>query len=183
MSEEIIVRQCAPTLAAMKSGSLFLYEFEDKSQIICDIRNFNRDFVPKGLCLVPLKFSEEKVLLLMIRPERLKCDLQNSTARQLLKRYGYEDCGSNRMQLANLVNRFKNSSEFPHEIGLFLSYPPEDVKGFIDNNAKECKCTGLWKVYGDEKKARETFDKYRNCTDLYCRLWKSGIGMDQLALP
>lgn len=46
------------------------------------------------------------------------------------------------------------SGEFPHEVGLFLSYPPEDVKGFIDHRANDFKCAGLWKVYGDEEKAR-----------------------------
>ena len=39
-------------------------------------------------------------------------------------------------------------------MGLFLSYPPEDVKGFIDHRANDFKCAGLWKVYGDEEKAR-----------------------------
>ena len=31
------------------------------------------------------------------------------------------------------------SGEFPHEVGLFLSYPPEDVKGFIDHRANDFK--------------------------------------------
>ena len=44
------------------------------------------------------------------------------------------------------------SGEFPHEVGLFLSYPPEDVKGFIDHRASGFKCAGLWKVYGNEEK-------------------------------
>ena len=39
-------------------------------------------------------------------------------------------------------------------MGLFLSYPPEDVKGFIAHRANDFKCAGLWKVYGDEEKAR-----------------------------
>ena len=36
------------------------------------------------------------------------------------------------------------SGEFPHEVWLFLSYPPEDVKGFIDHRASGFKCAGLW---------------------------------------
>ena len=28
-------------------------------------------------------------------------------------------------------------------MGLFLSYPPEDVKGFIDHRANDFKCAGL----------------------------------------
>jgi hypothetical protein len=66
--------------------------------------------------------------------------------------------------------------------GLFLSYPPEDVKGFIDHRAGGFKCTGLWKVYGDEEKARSLFEKYRKCTEIYCTLWQSGSKLEQLAV-
>ena len=66
------------------------------------------------------------------------------------------------------------SGEFPHEVGLFLSYPPEDVKGFIDHRTNNFKCAGLWKVYGDEEKARSLFAKYKKCTEIYCALWQSG---------
>ena len=74
------------------------------------------------------------------------------------------------------------SGEFPHEVGLFLSYPPEDVKGFIDHGAGGFKCAGLWKVYGDEEKARSLFEKYRKCTEIYCALWQSGSRLEQLAV-
>ena len=74
------------------------------------------------------------------------------------------------------------SGEFPHEVGLFLSYPPEDVKGFIENRAANAKCTGVWKVYGDERQARQTFAKYKKCTQVYCERWQSGSGLDKLAV-
>ena len=67
-------------------------------------------------------------------------------------------------------------------MGLFLSYPPEDVKGFIDHRATNFKCAGLWKVYGDEEKARSLFEKYRKCTEIYCALWQSGLKLEQLAV-
>ena len=67
-------------------------------------------------------------------------------------------------------------------MGLFLSYPPEDVKGFIDHRANNFKCAGLWKVYGDEEKARSLFEKYRKCTEIYCALWQSGFKLEQLAV-
>ena len=74
------------------------------------------------------------------------------------------------------------SGEFPHEVGLFLSYPPEDVKGFIENRAANAKCTGVWKVYGDERQARQTFDRYKKCTQTYCERWRSGVELDRLAV-
>ncbi len=67
-------------------------------------------------------------------------------------------------------------------MGLFLSYPPEDVKGFIDHRANDFKCAGRWKVYGDEEKARSLFEKYRKCTEIYCTLWQSGLKLEQLAV-
>ena len=74
------------------------------------------------------------------------------------------------------------SGEFPHEVGLFLSYPPEDVAGFIANNARRCKCAGLWKVYGDEKRARRMFHAFKACTADYCRHLRSGRSLEELVV-
>ena len=107
-----------------------------------------------------------------------KDDVQAS---ELLRQAGYGDESCERC-VARLVCRFRESSEFPHEVGLFLSYPPEDVKGFINHCAGGFKCAGLWKVYGDEEKARSLFEKYRKCTEIYCTLWQSGLKLEQLAV-
>ena len=74
------------------------------------------------------------------------------------------------------------SGEFPHEVGLFLGYPPEDVKGFIDHRANGFKYAGLWKVYGDEARAEALFRKFKKCTQIYCERWQSGSNMDELAV-
>ena len=102
-------------------------------------------------------------------------------ASELLRQAGYGDESCERC-VARLVCRFREGKEFPHEVGLFLSYPPEDVKGFIDHRANDFKCAGLWKVYGDEEKARSLFEKYRKCTEIYCTLWQSGLKLEQLAV-
>ena len=72
--------------------------------------------------------------------------------------------------------------EFPHEIGLFLSYPPEDVLGFICNRACNHKCVGCWKVYGDEQAARNLFEKYEMCSKIYFRQWRQGKSIEQLTV-
>ena len=74
------------------------------------------------------------------------------------------------------------SGEFPHEVGLFLSYPPEDVQGFIDHRAMDFKCAGLRKVYGDQQRAQALFDRFRRCTPRYCALWQTGLRLEQLAV-
>ena len=84
--------------------------------------------------------------------------------------------------LCILRKRIIRGAEFPHEIGLFLSYPPEDVRGFIENRAQNFKRAGLWKVYGDEARAEALFRKFKKCTQIYCERWQSGSKMDELAV-
>ena len=125
--------------------------------------------------------NAKRVLLYLYSPSRLKRDLSDERATELLRAAGYSDTGAER-SLVRLIGRLRCSEDFPHEIGLFLSYPPEDVKGFIEHKAADFKYSGLWKVYGDEKKAKELFDKYKKCTDIYCRLSEAGFGIEQLAV-
>ena len=160
MSEELVIRQAAPTLAGIKTGSFFPCPCEDKAALLAEIRAFNRRYQARGLCLLPLRFTKGKALLYLYRPAALQRDLDSDAAAKLLAGAGYP-CGSCGGCVAALVRRMRSSAEFPHEVGLFLSYPPEDVKGFVENRAANAKCTGVWKVYGDERQARQTFAKYK----------------------
>ena len=61
-------------------------------------------------------------------------------------------------------------------------YPPEDVRGFIENETRNYKFTGYWKVYGDEERSRALFDKFERCTRCYLASWARGTGVERLAL-
>ena len=163
MPEELVVRQCAPTLAGLKTGSLFRAACTDKKALLAQIRDLNQRLREKGLCLIPLRFRDGNALLYLYRPARLKIDLKNELARRTLGNAGYLDESPERC-IVNLIRRFQGE-EFPHEIGLFLSYPPEDVQGFID-----------------EPYARAAFAKYKKCTDIYCRSWRSGASLEALTV-
>ena len=158
MPEELVVRQCAPTLAGIKTGSLFRAAYEDKKQLLGQIREINQRLREKGLCLLPLRFRNGSVLLYLYRPERLKTDLNNELARRTLGNAGYADQNPGRC-VGTLIRRLQDEAEFPHEIGLFLGYPIEDVVGFIRYAGKGCKLSGLWKVYGDAEAASRLFDR------------------------
>lgn len=181
MSEELMVRQCAPTLAGIKTGSLFPCPCTDRDALLTQVRGLNRRLSPKGLCLLPLRFTEGSALLYLYRPATLRRDLSDGLARDILSAAGYT-CGSCGRCVATLIRRFRQCGEFPHEVGLFLSYPPEDVKGFVDNHACNYKCAGLWKVYSDEVRAQRLFDRFKRCTDAYCKLWYAGATIEQLAV-
>lgn len=177
MSEELIVRHCAPTLANLKTGSLFVCPIADKPSFFSSLRSLNELLVPKGLRALPLRIREYSALVYLYRPSRLKKDLEDPAAIKILQDHGYSCYGK---CLPKLIERIRASEEFPHEIGLFLGYPPEDVQGFLDH--RPCKCSGCWKVYGDENKAKKTFDLYKKCERVYCQQLARGIDIKRLTV-
>ena len=132
MSEETVVQFGAPTLAGIKTGSLFSCLYDTKAGVYEDVRRLNRVLTPRGLCLLPLRFGEKRVLMYLFRPSGLETDLRCRGARRILRDAGYDDASMGKCMRC-LIRRLRESESFPHEIGLFLSYPPEDVRGFIEN--------------------------------------------------
>ncbi len=181
MCEQIIIEQCSPTLAGIKTANLFSCDCKNKQNLLNEIRAFNIKFSQKGLLMMPIRFFNDKALIYLYRPEKLKEDLNDKCALNLLKECGYDNADPNKC-ICELINRFKNYQQFPHEIGLFLGYPPEDVKGFIENGAKCAKCVGCWKVYGDEEKAQKCFENYKKCTRIYKKLYSKGKPIERLAV-
>lgn len=181
MSEEQIIRHCSPTLAGLKTGNMFVSSYSDVSEMRAAIRHWNHRLTKKGLRILPLRYQDDRALIYIYRPHKLQYDLRNATATQLLCKCGY-GTGTPEFCIAQLIKRMQDCNEFPHEIGLFLGYPPEDVCGFIENKAKGCKCVGCWKVYGDEKKAQDLFEKYKKCTAVYASQYTKGTSVERLAV-
>ena len=181
MTAEMIVRHCAPTLAGINTGSMFTCPCASRQMLTDELRQLNRRLVPRGLCVLPLRYLNRNALIYVFRPNALRRDLSDQAAAALLQRHGYRNGPAERC-ICHLIGRFQAGGEFPHEVGLFLGYPPEDVRGFIDNRAAGHKMTGRWKVYGDEAAARKTFDRYKRCTQAYCLQWKKGTPIERLTV-
>lgn len=181
MSEEMLVRHCSPTLAGMKTGNLFACEFSNELALKEYVRYYNRILGGKGLRILPIRFQNGRALIYVYRPSRLTADLRQELAEKLLREKGYCTESPERC-VVQLIDRLGSYNEFPHEIGLFLGYPPEDVYGFMEDRSKDCKCIGCWKVYGDVKTAQRTFAKYKKCTDVYCRQYANGKSIERLTV-
>lgn len=181
MSEEVLVRHCAPTLMGLKTGNMFSCRFATKEEEHHSLTELNRRLGSKGLRAIPLRHLHGATLVYFYRPSMLQKDLHDAQAADLLRSMGYHQESVN-LCLAALMKKLRQSEEFPHEIGLFLGYPPEDVSGFIEHKGSGCKCVGCWKVYGDADKARRTFEKYKRCTELCCSLAAKGYRAEHMAV-
>ena len=81
--------------------------------------------------------------------------------------------------LAHLRGRLRGE-DFPHEIGLFLGYPPADVAGFLRDGGRGCKLCGPWKVYGDAEEAARRFAAFRRCRAALSRRVGQGVSLAQI---
>ena len=120
MSDELVVSQCAPTLAGLKTANMFSAEYESREEVTAELRRLNAVLVPRGLRIVPMRFMQSRVLLYLYRPEALRRDLADSAAQDILRECGYGKCSRAESCLSCLIGRLRNNADFPHEVGLFL---------------------------------------------------------------
>lgn len=181
MSSEQLVRYCAPTLAGIKTGSLYSLRGINRSELISDLSSLNRFLRKKGVRIIMLRQRGEYSLIYLYRPDMLKRDLNDPQAKRLLRSLGYPQ-GSIEESVSELASRLRSGGTFPHEIGLFLGYPPSDVQGFINDPHGGYVLSGYWKVYSDEDKARAIFRRYKRCTLEYQQMLMSGRTLEQLVV-
>ena len=152
MSNETLIRCCAPTMACLKTGNMFSCGFESREQMTMELRQLNQRLRRKGLRILPLRWQNGRALLYLYRPRLLERDLRDPLAQRLLAECGY-DSGS---------------------ISL-------DVDGFM-HRKEHYKFCGLWKVYDDVEGAIRKFERCRRCTEVYLRRYAQGYTLERLAV-
>ena len=178
MLEAALVNHCSPTLAGIKTGNLFPLRAEE-DEFIAEMRKLKRILIKRGLQIIPIKRKDRKLLIYVYRPERLQRDLTLPEAVSILREKGYP-CEYPQQCVSCLVHHLEADTEFPHEIGLFLGYPPSDVRCFMSDSREGVGCVGCWKAYGNVEEAEKTFEQFRKCTAIYRNLMKKGRPLEQL---
>ena len=182
--EAVLVRQCAPTLAGMKPGSIFCFNhspLEVSRQKVCQ---WNKQLEPFGLTVQILleRPGSSSVIVFVYRHDRLEQMLSDDAYQSFLAEAGYERTNLDGL-LEQLSYRLRTQPEFPHEIGVFLGYPLRDVIGFIENHGRNFTCCGFWKSYGDPAEMQVCFACYRRCIQTYVAMFEQGIPIERLAVP
>ncbi len=178
MFERLLILHCAPTLAGIKSASLFSCRL---SAAQAEAARWDKALRRFGLRVRLLRQARGLSLIYVYRPARLADELAAPETAAFLASYGYP-ADNLAAALAFLHRRIAQQGGFPHEIGLFLGYPLADVRGFIEHQGQNYRCCGCWKVYGDECAARALFARYAACTAAYTRLSARGRRVTQLAV-
>ena len=138
-----LVRQCAPTLAARKVGSLFCVEnCTPMHEPLCALlARWNRELNPSGIFVRVVAERCGRSFVYVYRRNLLKPLCEASDVRHFLEQYDYRHFDEDKL-IANLTYRIGKCHCFPHEIGLFSGYPLDDVKGFLADSARHCTPRG-----------------------------------------
>lgn len=171
--ERALAMHTAPAMFGIKPSNLIMLE-GDKATLHRYAERFNQRAGAKGLKIRELNRLGGRTLMLLYNERLLAKQLSDKAVRSMFKSFGYGRCCHTCEYLDVLSKRIRVQGDFPHEIGLFLGYPVEDVKGFILNKGHNCLLCGYWKVYSNADTARRTFERYNKCRSYMQRRLDNG---------
>lgn len=168
--------QCAPLISGIKISNLLIIHPAGVCQL---------DKILQGsmLSYYMLAESEDKTVLLLFHKRSLEEYLLLPDNLTLLKEMGYQRFGMYDI-LPVFALRYQNylavRQDFPHEMGVLLGYPIEDVRGFIDHNGKNFIFSGYWKVYGNPALKMQLFRSYERAKHTLVQLISEGAHMSDI---
>lgn len=166
-----IAFHCAPLIAGLKLSNLLMLKRMDLDRGTGILKR-------AGISYFVVAVSNEKAAVLLFDRHGLENYLREKKVRQIFQRLGYQDYVIGKI-LYVFRQRYEGyllqNKEFPHEMGLLLGYPVEDVEGFIRNAGENCLYIGYWKVYGNLSEKKALFQQFEEARDVLMGFLSEGI--------
>ena len=175
--DQMMIKFSAPTLCNIKSGNMFFARNNTFSKDCFDV--WKSSLAKYGIAAFSNHLSETSTVILVLNICWVRKILNDSFVKAYLCEKGYKI--SNAYNFINdLFVRMKNEQGFPHEIGVILGYPVEDVIEFEKHHGKNCKYCGCWKSYSDVENAKVCKCNFTECSKL-CKNWyDAGYSLDRI---
>ncbi len=173
--EKMLLHFAAPALCGIKSANL-LSARSSTVDYEC-LASWNRLLAVSGRRIRTIRRSSGRLLIFIYDEERLSGLLAGAEALAYLASKGYPVGLGLHAMLGELFRRLASSPDFPHEIGLFLGYPLDDVLSFERDGGKSSSYCGMWQVYGNVELAVKQMERYRSCSERCCGAYDKGLGI------
>lgn len=170
--------QCAPVITGIKVSNLFIIDKNKVDEVynIIDETDISAYFLYEDAA---------KANILLYRKNELQQYLFQKENRQFVRKLGYDSVYIDEL-LPEFAIRFSmyqtTQEDFPHEMGILLGYPVEDVEGFIINNGKNELYTGYWKVYDNLTEKLILFNYYEAAREHFICLVAKGMDMHTILM-
>lgn len=178
---EQFVHHSAATLAGHKAGSLFCCA-AGTGDLKQQLQTIQQELQDKGVRVMELCRCEKARQVFVYRPAMLKALLLMPEVSGFLTQLGYRQVEDVDAVMTQFAQRFGQQPSFPHELGIFLGYPIEDVLGFIRHGGKNYLLNGYWKVYSRQAENLRRFHLYDKCRRVYLHSYRKGIPISRLAV-
>lgn len=180
MYENLLIKYCSPTLASLKVANLFTYFNKEKIDGEILVKSWNKILLSRGIKAMVLCNKCNSSLIYVYRPKLLYKQINEPDCKNFLENLSY-----NTNDLKKCLEKLKirvREDCFPHEIGIFLGYPFEDVEGFIKNKGRNHICCGCWKVYKNKNCKEKLFNSYKKAKSSYTNLYAKGWNIERLCV-
>ena len=162
--DEFFAFHAAPAIAGIKPANLFSCPaglMPQAEEILADYENsLKRAIRVLNCCAAAVRIY----LILVYDTELTEKIFQKKVTQNYLARFGYEANTGVQDFLNQIAAKIAGGESFPHEIGIVLGYPPEDIEGFKRYKGRNFKCCGYWKVTAMQN-ARKNVDAYTLCRE------------------
>lgn len=159
--EKLMVSYCSCTLAGIKVGSMLSCLKSQFKDLESCLTYYQKVLDEHGLKIELLATKDTIWIVYIYNPYILSALMEDDKIQKFLSSFGYSS-GTLEEKLCFLKERLKKA-EFPHEIGVFLGYPLDDIQSFMKNEGRDYKLNGDWKVYHDPVKKYALFQLYKDC--------------------
>jgi len=185
--EKDLLTFASPALLGRKQANLFSFSIDCLTDYRKEIDRYKKELAPLGISVEYLYCLQNRVYLLVYRKDMMLQYLRQPAVKEFLIKEGYPaNIGEEEslyQTLCILRKHIIQGAEFPHEVGFFFGYPPEDVFSFIREKGQNYKLVGDWKVYGDGKAALRTFRSYARCRKRLMEQASAGADIVSLLTP
>ncbi|MFP3154870.1 DUF3793 family protein [Lachnospiraceae bacterium ZAX-1] len=166
-----IAVQCAPVLLGIKMSNILITMPEHENFVYHLFKN-------TVFSVVCIQKDRQRIAFLIYHRRMLEQYMQCREVAIFMKKQGYQNLDLDG-KIKELSKRFsahiEKKSEFPHEMGMFLGYPFEDVVGFMEQKGKNYLYAGYWKVYGNINTAKRSFASYNRAKRWVCAMVSQGV--------
>lgn len=168
--------QCAPLLVGIKVSNIFIVNIEDEQYV--------KALFKESIISYEVLFKcEKRIVFFLYHKKQLQKHISENRQQHLMKQLGYAESNLEEIikQLAGRYQCYMTfKQQFPHELGILLGYPHEDVEAFIKYQGKDCLCSGYWKVYSDVKLAKKIFKSYDKAKQMVLKMVANGMGVQEI---
>lgn len=178
--DRMLAFHCAPALAGIKPACLVCCAHKDYPELTELIALHNAALNSDDIYFDTLYNNEAYALLLVYRRRTLSCHLLQEEQCAFLGQAGYPQSSLDDCLIVLKQRLQRHAGEFPHEIGVFLGYPPQDIAAFCRHRGQHYLIDGYWKVYQNVQEAHAIFCRYDRCRNSLCRHIDRGLSIRQL---